>query len=143
MFVPVTTKPYLNSVNFSVLQQGIPAFFLSIKEKLINILLPAKAGLTGVTPSALRDNSTDKFQCIVVSEDWITDPTSLPTTLAGLFFLRFELHLIRSQRKSRSLRFGDNSTNASNPWCPSGYSIRSFLASLIKEDFYNGKSSGI
>jgi hypothetical protein len=42
MFVPVTTKPYINSVNSIILQQGVPAFFLSIKEKLINILLPAK-----------------------------------------------------------------------------------------------------
>jgi hypothetical protein len=33
MFVPVTTKPYSNSVNFIILQQGVPAFFLSIKEK--------------------------------------------------------------------------------------------------------------
>ncbi len=32
------------------------------------------------------------------------NPTSLPTTLAGLFLLRFELHSIRSQRESRSLR---------------------------------------
>jgi len=31
--VPVTTKPYLNSVTFIILQQGIPAFFLLIKEK--------------------------------------------------------------------------------------------------------------
>jgi hypothetical protein len=33
MFVPVTTKPFLNSVVFILLQQGVPAFFLSIKEK--------------------------------------------------------------------------------------------------------------
>ena len=117
MFVPVTTKPYSNSVNFIILQQGVPAFFLSIKEKTNKHITYCENRITGLTPSALRDNSTNKFQCIVVSEDWITDPTSL--------------------------RFGDNSTNASNPWCPSGYSLRSFLASLITEDFYNGKSSGI
>jgi hypothetical protein len=27
MCVPVTTKPYLNSFIFSILQQGVPAFF--------------------------------------------------------------------------------------------------------------------
>jgi hypothetical protein len=43
--VPVTTKPYLNSVKFIILMQGVPAFFLLIKEKPNNILLPAKAGL--------------------------------------------------------------------------------------------------
>ena len=32
--VPVTTKPYLNSVNFIILQQGIPAFFLLIKKTI-------------------------------------------------------------------------------------------------------------
>lgn len=32
MFVPVATKPYLNSVTFIILTQGVPAFFLSIKE---------------------------------------------------------------------------------------------------------------
>jgi hypothetical protein len=104
--VPVTTKPYLNSVNFIILQQGIPAFFLSIKEKTNRYIT-----------SCLRDFLTYKLQCILVSEVWITDPASL--------------------------RFGDNSTNASNLQWPSGHSLRSFLASLIKEDFYNGKSSGI
>jgi len=101
--VPVTTKPFLNIFVFIILQQGIPAFFLLIKEKINEHIT-----------SCLRDFFTNKFQCTVVSEDWITDPTSLPTTLAGLFLLRLELHLIRSQRESRSLRFGDNSTNASN-----------------------------
>ena len=42
MFVPVTTKPYLNSVNFRALHRASLHFFLLIKEKLINILLPAK-----------------------------------------------------------------------------------------------------
>jgi hypothetical protein len=61
MFVPVTTKPYLNSVNFIILLQGIPAFFLLIKEKTkptyyflqkqdhlqkTGILLPAKTGVS-------------------------------------------------------------------------------------------------
>jgi hypothetical protein len=32
--VPVTTKPYLNSFTFIKFQQGVPAFFLSIKEKI-------------------------------------------------------------------------------------------------------------
>ena len=76
MFVPVTTKPYLNRVTF-ILQQGVPAFFLLIKEKINKHIT-----------SCLRDCSTYKLQCILVSETWITDPTSL--------------------------RFGDNSTNASN-----------------------------
>jgi hypothetical protein len=38
--VPVTTKPYLNSVNFTILQQGVPAFFYQSKKKPIDILLP-------------------------------------------------------------------------------------------------------
>ena len=38
-------------------------------------------------------------------------PTSLSTMLAGLFLLHFELHTIRSQRESRSLRSWDNSSN--------------------------------
>ena len=132
MLVPVTTKPYLNSVNFCVLHRASLHFFLLIKEKINKHIT-----------YCLRDCSTYKLQCILVSKAWITDPASLPTTLAGLFLFRFELHLIRSQRESRSLRFGDNSTNASNLQWPSGHSLRSFLASLIKEDFYNGKSSGI
>jgi hypothetical protein len=32
MFVPVTTKPYLSSITFIIFTQGVPAFFLSIKE---------------------------------------------------------------------------------------------------------------
>jgi hypothetical protein len=43
----------------------------------------------------------------MTKENWIpacaSNLTSLPTTLAGLFLLRFELHSIRSQRESRSL----------------------------------------
>jgi len=31
--VPVTTKPFLNIVSSSYFSRGIPAFFLSIKEK--------------------------------------------------------------------------------------------------------------
>ena len=116
MLVPVTTKPYLNSVNFSVLHRASLHFFLLIKEKINKHIT-----------YCLRDCSTYKLQCILVSKAWITDPASLPTTLAGLFLFRF----------------GDNSTNASNLQWPLGYSLRSFLASLIKEDFYNGKSSGI
>ena len=98
--VPVTTKPYLNSVNFTILQQCVPAFFLSIKEKTNRHIT-----------SCLRDFSTYKLQCILVSEAWITDPASL--------------------------RFGDNSTNASN------FTSFVFSESHLKEDFYNGKSSGI
>jgi len=62
MFVPVTTKPFLNSVNFKVLQWVSLHYFSLIKEKLTNILLPAKTGFTGVTPSALRDCSTYQFR---------------------------------------------------------------------------------
>jgi len=98
--VPVTTKPYLNSVNFTILQQGVPAFFLSIKEKTNRHIA-----------SCLRDFSTYKLQCILVSEAWITDPASL--------------------------RFGDNSTNASN------FTSFVFSESHLKEEFNNGKSSGI
>lgn len=32
--VPVTTKPYLDSFTFIELLQGVPAFFLLIKEKI-------------------------------------------------------------------------------------------------------------
>lgn len=32
--VPVTTKPYLHSVTFILLQQGVPAFFLFIKNTI-------------------------------------------------------------------------------------------------------------
>ena len=81
--VPVTTKPYLNSINFIILQQGVPAFFLSIKETTNRHIT-----------SCLRDFSTYKLQCILVSEAWITDPASLC--------------------------FGDNSTNASNLQWPRG-----------------------
>ena len=77
MFVPVTTKPYLNSVNFIILQQGIPAFFLLIKEKSIRILLPV-----------YRIVQLTSFRVFWFLKTWITDPASL--------------------------RFGDNSTNASN-----------------------------
>jgi len=93
MFVPVTTKPFLNSVNFKVLQRVSLHYFSLIKEKTNNVT------------SCLRDFSTYKLQCILVSKAWITDPASL--------------------------RFGDNSTNASNLQWPLGYSLRSFLASLI------------
>jgi hypothetical protein len=109
MFVPVTTKPYLNNVNFIILQQGIPAFFLSIKEKLINILLPV-----------YRIVQITSFRVFWFLKTWITDSASLPTMLAELYLLRFELHLIRSQRESRSLRFGDNSSNASSLQWPHG-----------------------
>ena len=42
--VPVTTKPFLNRVPLMNFQQGVPAFFLSSKEKSKNILIPAAAG---------------------------------------------------------------------------------------------------
>jgi hypothetical protein len=45
MFVPVTTKPFLNSVSFSLLQRVSLHYFSLIKKKLTNILLPAKTGL--------------------------------------------------------------------------------------------------
>ena len=92
MLVPVTTKPYLNSVNFSVLHRASLHFFLLIKEKINKHIT-----------YCLRDCSTYKLQCILVSKAWITDPASLPTTLAGLFLFRFDLHSIRSQRESQSL----------------------------------------
>ena len=77
MFVPVTTKPFLNSVNFKILQWVSLHYFSLIKEKTNRHIT-----------SCLRDFSTYKLQCILVSGAWITDPASL--------------------------RFGDNSTNASN-----------------------------
>jgi len=45
MFVPVTTKPFLNSVSFSLLQRVSLHYFSLIKKKLTDILLPAKTGL--------------------------------------------------------------------------------------------------
>ena len=94
--VPVTTKPYLNSVNFTILQQGVPVFFLSIKEKTNRHIT-----------SCLRDFSTYKLQCILVSEAWITDPASLrfgdnpvKLCLRDQFLLRFKLHFVRFQRES-------------------------------------------
>ena len=89
MFVPVTTKPYLNSFNFSVLQRVFLHFFLLIKEKTNQHFT-----------SCLRNCSTYKLQCTLVSETWITNPASLPITLAGLFLLRFELHSLRSRDSS-------------------------------------------
>jgi len=100
MFVPVTTKPYLNSVNFNLLQRVSLHFISLIKKKTNQHFI-----------SCLRDFSTYKLQCIFVSEVWITDPASL--------------------------RFGDNSTNASN------FTSFVFSESHLKEDFYYGKSSGI
>ena len=94
--VPVTTKPYLNSVNFSLLQWVSLHYFSLIKEKFNQHFT-----------SCLRDCSTYKLQCTLVSETWITDPASL--------------------------RFGDNLTNASNLQWHLGYSLRSFLASLINK----------
>ena len=97
MFVPVTTKPYLNSVNFSVLQRVSLHFFLLIKKKLINILLPV-----------YRIVQLTSFRVFLFLKTWITDPASL--------------------------RFGDNSTNASN------FTSFVFSESHLKEDFYYGKS---
>jgi hypothetical protein len=56
--VPVTTKPFLNSVVVIILQQGIPAFFLSIKEKINEHITSCENRTTGVPPCALRHNST-------------------------------------------------------------------------------------
>jgi len=44
MFVPVTTKPYLKSNNFSVRQQARLRHFLLIKEIITQYLFPAKTG---------------------------------------------------------------------------------------------------
>ena len=54
--VPVTTKPYLNSVNFTILQQGVPAFFLLIKEKTNQ----------HITSCEIQDFSKLESQCILV-----------------------------------------------------------------------------
>jgi hypothetical protein len=94
MFVPVTTKPFLNSVNFKVLQWVSLHYFSLIKEKLTNILLPAKTGFTGIDPKVSFGIHTLRF----------TGLFNVPTRLRFAF----------------------------------GIGV-----SLIKEEFYNGKSSGI
>jgi len=66
--VPVTTKPFLNSVTFIIFQQGIPAFFLLIKEKIKKHITSCENRATGVTPSALRDCSTCQFRYALLSE---------------------------------------------------------------------------
>jgi hypothetical protein len=124
--VPVTTKPYFKSDNFIIFQQGFPAFFL-IKKKTNQHFT-----------SCLQDCSTYELPCILVSECFDHGSRFPANYVGGIVLLALrDLHLIRSQRDSRSLRFGDNSTNASN--------YTSFVSSEshLKEDFYNGKSSGI
>jgi len=49
--------------------------------------------------------------------------------LAGLFLLLFELHSIRSQRESRSLRSWDNSTN--EYYCTAFVIFESHYSSLL------------
>ena len=58
MFVPVTTKPFLNSVNFKVLQWVSLHYFSLIKEKLTNILLPAKAGVSQIKEAIYNGKSS-------------------------------------------------------------------------------------
>jgi len=103
--VPVTTKPFISSVVFIILQQGIPAFFLLIKEEINKHIT-----------SRLRDVSIyDRF---------------------SVFLFLMPGSLIR-------LRFGDNSTNASNHGAFRAFTSFVFSESHLKEDIYNGKSSGV
>jgi hypothetical protein len=66
MFVPVTTKPFLNSVNFKVLQWVSLHYFSLIKEKTNRHIT-----------SCLRNYLIYKLQHIVVSDAWVADPASL------------------------------------------------------------------
>ena len=86
MFVPVTTKPFLNSVNFSLLQRVSLHYFSLIKEKTDQHFTSCENGIHG--RDALR--------------------------FAGLFNLPIPIRFA----------FGIG-------------------VSQIKEEFYNGKSSGI
>jgi hypothetical protein len=112
--VPVTTKPYLNSAIFIILQQGIPAFNLLIKEKIDKHITYCSNRTKDVPTSALPDNSTDKLQ--------------------RTLFLKLGSH------------YNLPIPAYSNPTVPFRV-LRSFALGLgvsqIKEDFYNGKSSGI
>jgi hypothetical protein len=100
MFVPVTTKPYLNSANFIILQQGIPAFFLLIKEK-VNKHITFREKVNGM--------------CYVNNSD---------TSLYGIIQLTLQTY--------------------SDPMVPFRvFTSFVFSESHLKEEFYNGKSSGI
>jgi hypothetical protein len=57
MFVPVTTKPYLNSVNFKVLQRISLHFFLLIKEKTNQHFISCENGIHGYVPQRKLWNS--------------------------------------------------------------------------------------
>ena len=95
MFVPVTTKPYLNSITFIILMQGVPAFFLIKKKPNQNF--------------TSYDNGNLGYYDF---------------RLVGLFLLRFELHIILSQRESP---FSSGIIRLTLQTA-----LRSFLASLIK-----------
>ena len=92
MFVPVTTKPFLNSVNFSVPQRVSLHFFLLIKEKTNQHFTSSKRGIHG---------------CHILR---FAGLFNLPIPTCNLQVIRFA--------------FGIG-------------------VSRIKEEFYNGKSSGI
>jgi len=51
MRAPVTTKPFLNSVNFCILQRVFLPFYLLIKEKIDQQLLSIKMGFTSTYPN--------------------------------------------------------------------------------------------
>ncbi len=52
MFVPVTTKPYLNSANFRVLQRVSLHFFLLTKEKTNQHFISCENGTRGYEPQS-------------------------------------------------------------------------------------------
>jgi hypothetical protein len=57
MFVPVTTKPYLNSVNFKVLQWASLHFFLLIKKKTNQHIISCENGINGIFRLTLQTYS--------------------------------------------------------------------------------------
>jgi hypothetical protein len=75
--VPVTTKPFLNSVNFSLLQRVFLHFFHYSKKKQTDILLSAKKLMACVVMSITQ---THRFLVIIR----LTLQTSLHSFLASL-----------------------------------------------------------
>jgi hypothetical protein len=95
MFVPVTTKPYLNSANFIILQQGIPAFFLLIKEK-VNKHITSREKVNGIR--YVNNSDTSLYGIIRLMLQTYSDPWC-PSGYAGHSLHSFSARVIDSTNK--------------------------------------------